>query len=554
MMISTPTIAVDLIGDPDTPLGWNDGRIVLDTRSSPHVRAQLTIPSPAGAVADALDPRLGARCRIAVTDHDGTRTFDLGLRRRPVQHRPATAELELASDEALLGDYGPLDDDATPLELQHSLRAIVNYVLNEAIPGAELEPGPDVPATRYWAAINRVQNPRADSTAGFSGGTTATLSTGTSRPPGAGTRYVVWTSTAGAPAFLLVDGDRTVTPGRRYKFAAVVGEGTAASAGMYVRFSWVNDAGVTIKRDSSPVADYTTTGLEPIEFEAVAPAGAATIAVHVVGVATSSGQAFALDAPMFYDGPFDLPFFYGDTPDDADYSYEFAGDVDASSSTRTPVVERPPDALIWRAEQSAIEFLAPLVQAYGFRLVCDELRRWTLRDADYLAPGSLTIRAGVNMHDARDELSRDGDSGWCDAAVIIYTWTDDAGMQQRRIDAYALTMPYTSRVVIKKPDTPYPGPGFAQYVVERAQGRGRLVEATRQGGWHANADMPCTLVVPAADPQTGTTDRLEYRLRANTLTATARTTDTPTSAWLLLPAGERWIDSPPGESWLDEEI
>lgn len=210
------------------------------------------------------------------------------------------------------------------------------------------------------------------------------------------------------------------------------------------------------------------------------------------------------------------------------------------------------DLLIWRAGDDALGFLAPILQAAGLRLVCDELRRWTLRDESYKAAGVINTRYGINLHDASDTIDRDTGL-WFDAAVTRHRWTDPAGEQHEAVDAYALTTPYTRLMLFEK-TTPYPGPGFSEYAVRRAQGRGREVTATMLADWRANAEQRVIAVLDGAPIQTGVTQSVEFDITAGQMTFTTRSTDTPPSAWVLLPEGESWADSPVGESWTEEAI
>src|SRR5690606_21162039 len=161
---------------------------------------------------------------------------------------------------------------------------------------------------------------------------------------------------------------------------------------------------------------------------AVAPVGAAKAATFFrVNGSTAAGQIGYIDDAMFYEGTREIPFFYGGSPDDDDYEYDWTKDPNASHSVRTPRVERDPESLVWRAGVSAMEFLQPILKTVGYRLVCDERRRWTLRSEEYRAEGAQTWRYGVNITAADESLSRD-DETWFDAAVYIYTWTDRDGI------------------------------------------------------------------------------------------------------------------------------
>lgn len=410
MTSSTHTYQAYLLADPDDiELAIQSGSIRLDAGSSPHVTASLDVAigswsytvveypdeegygygeGPYGGLGYggyysmpawstdvetliALDPRENARIRIDVNAITAsgvqTRSFDLGLRERSIDYLNSTITLNLASDEGLLEDYGPLADDTAPLALASSLRDIIDYVLGEAIPGAALESTP------------------------------------------------------------AIDADLTPAPG---------------------------------------------------------------------------------------------------------------GSED--------------DAFTWQAGQSALDFLHPLVQVAGYRLVCDEARQWTLRSEDYYADGSTMIRHGVNMIEADETIDRE--SGiWFDAAVTRHTWTDSGGLEQIRTDSYALTTPYT-RLALFERDTPYPGPGFSEYAVRRAQQRGREVTATSVSDWRVNAEQPVTIYLADAPIQTGLTQSVEFDLSTDRMTINTRTVDTPDAAWLLIPEDETWLDQPLGESWTEEVI
>ena len=165
---STHVYTAFLIGSPDVELSVMGGSIALDAMRGPHVEGQLKIALPDLTTLAALEPRLSARIRVEVeatfATMTQTRTFDLALRDRGTPQRDGTVSLILASDEALILERGSLADDITPRSFETSLRDIVDYVLDEAIPGAALEASPatDHNSTRYWAVTNLVTNPSAE--------------------------------------------------------------------------------------------------------------------------------------------------------------------------------------------------------------------------------------------------------------------------------------------------------------------------------------------------------------------------------------------------------
>jgi hypothetical protein len=209
------------------------------------------------------------------------------------------------------------------------------------------------------------------------------------------------------------------------------------------------------------------------------------------------------------------------------YTCTWQGAADASTSLRTPLAPldaREPESLVWRADQSGMDFLAPLVQVAGYRLVCDESRQWTLRSGTYVADGALTFAVGADITEATDTLSRAGDD-WFDAQVTKYVWETPTGAARSRVDAWALSGSPTKTNYVEV-RAPYPGTGRSQYAVKRAQGRGRVVQVSKVSDWTARAEQPVTVVLFGAPTQTGLSELVEFNLDRDEVTVTTRTTDT----------------------------
>lgn len=133
------------------PLSVVDAQVTLDEGWSPYAQARLTCWTPPQALLDAIDPREGVRVNLTLTQDWGTeeapygsvyrepvtRTFDLALRGREVDHETGTMTLDLASDEALAQDYRLVDDEPMVLGVT-DVATIVNTCL--ALIGAGLEP------------------------------------------------------------------------------------------------------------------------------------------------------------------------------------------------------------------------------------------------------------------------------------------------------------------------------------------------------------------------------------------------------------------------------
>lgn len=210
----------------------------------------------------------------------------------------------------------------------------------------------------------------------------------------------------------------------------------------------------------------------------------------------------------------------------------------------TVSVEAAEEAKIWKAGDSAEEFLRPIVQASGLRLVCDEQRRWTLRDEEYAAPGMLNVRHGINLMDGEDSIDRE--SGiWFDAAIARYRWRDIAGDQQEAVDSYAESSSYT-RAQLFDFDTPYPGPGFAEYAVRRARGRGREVTFTIETDWNAQAEQTVFAVLDDMPFQVGSTQSITFDIDAEQMAGTTMTLEAPDTAYIFGPVGVAYEDVPEG--------
>lgn len=573
MTVSEHAYSAVLIGSPDRPLSVLGGSITLDAGRAPHVTAQLDVAMPghyewievgagdgygeggygeggyggalylpewvpdADLLAD-LDPREACRIRVTATLGGVSREFDLGLRDREVRHADGALSLSLASDEAILEDFRPLADDPAPLDYQTSLRSVVEYVLGAASPGETLAASPalDADATRYWSVTSMLLNPSAEGTLDpWTAAGNCTLFHSTAARTG--TNSCGFTSVAAgvlAVTPMALTGKTSVTAGKSYVFNGYGRRFGATARTIQAVIRWVNADGATPWSDveGTPVALTDTDWTARATVIGIAPAGAvaAFMFFRITG-STAAGQIGYIDDAMFYEGDAIVPPFTGASTDDAGYDYAWTGDANASTSTRTPLNEAPYEALIWRAGQSAMDFLAPLVQVAGFRLVCDEAREWTLRDERYAAAGSLSIRHAVNLIDGTDSISRDADL-FFDAAVTTYEWTDRDGIQQRRVDSYAL--PGATRVRHFERTTAYPGPGFSEYAVRRAQGRGREVTATSVADWTAHAEQPATVVLDGAPTQVGNTQSVSYDLNTDRMSITLRTLEIPEGSVDLL--------------------
>lgn len=536
----------------DTVLSPTRGSVTLDADNVPHVTAQLTLAVEDPLLLNVLDPRAGRRVEITAVRDGGTpRVFDLGIRTVTPDRAAGTVEVEAASDEAILTDVAVLDDDKTPRALESSLRAVVDYVLGKI--DAALEPGTvDADVTAYWPLTNLMTNPSVANTgSGYTAGTNTSSAVRNTDYGWVGSSSIRWASAASGVAFLHCR-SFPVEAGQSYVMSTMI----LTTAGRQVRMvaRWRDPDGNIISDNYGPeTAAAGTSEFVRVSHIAVAPEGASNLSFNVALAATASGQACYADGFMLYEGDELVDYFDGSTVPDG-YLTVWDDTPHASTSRRIPLLERDPESTTWSAGASGMEFLHTLLSAGGLRLVCDEQRRWTLRDADYRAEGNLSYRYGINITAADEKLSRD-DETWFDAAVYDYTWTTPRdGREHRRTDAFALVDPPTKVLRVELRDTPFPGPGRAEHIVRRAQGKGREVTVSGIPSWRERTDQPITVTLDGTPIQTGIAAKVVFDLDTDEVTVTSRTSDTPASAWTLLGAGQSWLDSPTGESWTEEVI
>ena len=514
------------------------GGITLDAGRAPYASGDVEIGLPSPAVLAALDPRTSPPPRVRVTAGAAGRVFDLHVRERRVSVEDAAVSLKLASDEALLEDYAPLADDPAPFSLAASLRAVVGYALAVAIPGAVLEAGEDMNASAFWRATNYAKNPAARVNAtGYAAGT-GTSSIGRHTDITWNGLPTIRFSAAGTgEAYLNTPTQAAARPGQVWTYSYhILSSGTQRPARTLIRFK---DASGAL------VAQYVSTPVTPsgdwlrVSGTAVAPPGTTTVEAFATTVRNAAGQAHYTSGHMLTEGSALppaarlLPWFDGaSTLAGYTMQWDYALDTNASTATRIPAVERPADALIWRAGQSALQFLHPLLQAFGLRLVCDEARRWTIRSDAYTVPVTLALRQGVNIVTGSEGTSRDA-GFWFDARATLYRWTDSAGDQQERVDAWALNTPY-SRLAMVVVEAAYPGPGRSEYAVRRAQGVGRELSIEAPADWTAIPEQSLQVSLDHAPVLVGDVVSVHFDFDTARMTISARTRDISPGAIDLL--------------------
>lgn len=554
---------LDVVGDIVLSLDADAaGSVSLDTSRIPHVQGEITVAVDDATLLERLDPRDSRRIVIDVDAQlpagPRSRSFNLGIREASPDRALSKVTLQLASDEALLEDFAQIVDDTAPRAYQTSIRALTNYVLSKI--GASLEAGgPDADITAYWTVQNFLPNPSVEGALApwTAAGNCSVFHATIGR---SGTNSCGFTSTAAgvlAVSPTTLADYRSVQAGKSYTLSAYARKFLPKARQITPVIRWIDERNFTPWGDiaGAPVAMSESAWTSRAVLTAIAPAGAVKAFVYfrVTGSTAPSDIGYIDDAD-FTQTAEAVPHFDGSTPDTVHYNYTWDDVANASSSRRTVLHDAPtPEAFIWRAGVSAMEFLSGLLKTVGLRLVCDEERRWTLRDASYREEGNQAYRHGVNIETADEKLSRDAED-YATAAVYAYRWTDAAGIEQTRVDAFALDTDGTPKVLRVEVNAPYPGPGRAENVVRRAQTRGRTVSVSAIPTWLERTDQTLSVLLEGTPIQTGIAGTVAFNFDTDTVSVTSRTADTPAAAWPLIPADERWIDSPAGESWKEEVI
>ena len=547
------------VADPVT-LRISDGDVALDAGRYPYADARVVVP----LTSESLLEQISAGLRVAVdasseghweTTHDtgvvwvptGGITADLTLVSREVSFDGKELTLGLASDEVLLDSWADVVDDKTPRQYEASLRALVNYVLGKAIPGAALEPGTvDADLTAAWPLTNLLHNGNARTDTAdwgtiLSGGVAGTVSrtNSTFSLDGAqvGARVSLNVTTTGTGLACLRYGNSAATnikgirPGAPYTIRVGVyhTDGNARTARVWIGYK--DDQNKTIRSHSrTMVLASNTWGI--FEFTTFAPAGASQAALEFgVGDGLTSGKYVTIGGPTFVEGTEIGRWFDYGRPNDSLYAYALDGDTaGAGPSTRTPFVERLPELFTWAAGVSAWEFLEPLTAAAGLRLFCDERRRWHLvNPAEHTVPGRFSARVG-NTVDATDLIDREDEEAGITGVVCRFSWTDADGTARSATDRAGVA----GKVKVLEFDRA-PSPGVAAAHLSKVQGQNRTQDVTVQVDYTVRPGQEIQITLPGIAPQIGTVTRANFELATGLMSVkSAGLRETPEGAINLL--------------------
>jgi hypothetical protein len=553
------------------------GTLTLDEGWAPYGQAQLVIPLPDQATLDALDPRgfirVTVTCAAVYGDMAGmwnpdadlspvTRSFDLRLTGRRIQHKDATVVLVLCTDETVLQSYALVSTVVRKLSTTSAVTA-VRDAMGLALPGVPLNVTANLANKPTETRRNLWTNPSVESgTAGF----TANAATIARSAVAGGVAFggfalSILPNNAGASAFVNIGGGDTggmragLVAGKTYSLSATltflsapIAPAAGIAGGFFVVF-WKNAAATTYS-ESRAAYDSSLAGRWRIGTTFTLPPDTTEAFVRFY----HPGRLATGQAPMYLDGILleetdeIRPYFDGSFVNSPEVTYGWAGTAHASASTAVTRAVVKQAATDWMPGVSAWAYLASMLTAVGMRLFCDEQRVWRLVDSDYSVSGAVRISSGFNLVDAADDIARNNDETWFDAVVVKYTWTDADG--NTRIEYDAAGSPGYQQARLIEMDAAYPGPGAAAYILRRAIGRGRVLALRGISDYSTQPGMEATATLPLSPVQSGYISAVTWDLSTDEMDVSTRgLTDTPATAWNQQPVGRRWQDIPAGVSW-----
>lgn len=553
MIYSAHTISAvaHLPGGP-LPLNMKDGSVTLDVDRMPYVQATISCPLPAQAYLDEIVPSSPVRVTLVVEQRfedwnsfgqraPETRTFDLALVDREVDHSNGSMTLTLWSDEADLLTWTLLTG-APERSYGLSVKNAVNLALSKI--GAALQPGAAdanlVADTPEPTLTNLVINPSFES-ATLTGwnqiGTTVARSTAQKRS-GTYSYSLVRPGPAGDDfASYTVNG---LTVGTKYWVSAYVWRtsvgGTSANRGMTA-----NDSTAGSNFVNAPYAAVTGQWVRQ-SLSLTVNAGSY---IEVRFYSQTGGTIYIDDFQVV--AAANLPdFFSGATPDTGFYDYAWTGTANASASTKTNLPNTK--ATIWEPGTTAWEYIEPLLQATNLRLYADENAHWILEESNLAKDGLVIISEAQNVTQAQESMSRvameDGQPVHFTGVHITYKWRDAADVEQVAYDFAGSGISYRIQY-----DRPYPGPGAAQHILTRAEGRGRVFALEAMSSYKATPGQSLAATLPDTTTQTGFVSAVTWRFPDARMTVNSRAlADTASHAWLLQPSGS-WTSGAAGQTW-----
>lgn len=170
------------------------------------------------------------------------------------------------------------------------------------------------------------------------------------------------------------------------------------------------------------------------------------------------------------------------------------------------------EATAWKPGVSVWDWLAPMVQAAGLRLYCNELGRWFLTGP--LAPHpEIALSPTTGLISAPETLSRDTD--WYDAMIVEYTGGT--------VPVYDFAgTPGSSRTGFISLASRYPGPGAAAASLARSRSLGVSMTPVAVSNYLTEPGSPLAIVHPGYPTRSGYVRAVTFTYPDSTMTTTPR--------------------------------
>jgi len=517
----------------------NDVQVSFDEGNSPFLTASAVINQPATQVMAALDPTKRNPVQMAIAYAPGA-TLNLSTfytYERDYDPSANTVGLTLVTLEMLLQSYSP-QSNVNLLAHQASVKTLTQTVLQQAlgtVTTATLVGGATDRTFNVWSeAENLFPDPDVSGVGAYTGGgSNNAISKSTAGGLPAVRSQATTTVSRVDIAYPVTAPQVPVSPGQQYALSMAIRGTDGTSVQLFSQY--INASGAVVVSYVKSLGTVSTS-FSRVSMTTTAPSGASYLA-WVLRNPNSSPSGTALEAAQIMvvagDGTDPTaaagnlhPYFSGNSSDTAAYHYSWAGDANASSSIRTPLMQRDPDNLYWTPGTSASDFLEPILEAVGLRLFLREDGTWCLANNGYRLTGQVAMQTGVNLYSGAEVVSigdsdADGYPQNADAVILNYSWEDPVfGVQKTAVDK-AVTAGY-KRPYVADINKPYPGPGQAAYLLARLQARKASVSVSGRLDATARPGMTGFISLPNRPAYTGYVSRIDLDIASNTMQVTTK--------------------------------
>lgn len=173
-----------------------------------------------------------------------------------------------------------------------------------------------------------------------------------------------------------------------------------------------------------------------------------------------------------------------------------------------------PQPMSWMGGVSAWDFLDAVLQPVGLTLQYTPEGTWRLITANAPPAVSKTLDrvTRLNRTESRDE--------WGDAVLVAYSWTDPVGGAQVRADIATFGPTPQKVIVVEHKDVPYPGPGAAAVILDRARTLSRHIEVEAVSDLSIRPGVELIAAPPGRTSETGRATAVSFAWPENQMTVT----------------------------------